>query len=230
LAELRQTPTRIESVRPIGGRQTRLVLAAPDVARTHTVPGQYAMLTLDGTHAKPFAIASPPGAGDHVEFLVKTPIDKLELMQALTPGAHVPASEAMGRGYPVEKAHGKHLWLFGVGSGVAPLRSVVETIARSRKSFGDVTLVYGVRHEDELTFEERFDDWRNAGIELRLVVSQPRAPWSGATGYVQQHVPDAFPQPEDVVAFVCGMPAMDRDVAAALAARGVSAAQTFRNW
>ena len=222
------TETRVASCARVAARQVWLTLGPTPLAASHTIPGQYALLSLDEGAGKPIALASAPGC-DTFEMLLKPSHDVVEALAALVPGDVVRCSGALGRGYPLERARGKSLWLVGVGSGVAPLRSVIEAVLLSRRDFQDVHLAYGVRHEEELVFTDSFARWEAHDVDVLPIVSQPRG-WAGATGYVQQHIPASFERPGDVVAFVCGTPAMDRDVGYTLAARGVSPEQTFRNW
>ena len=227
------TPLSVVAVREVGPRHVLLTLstAGTSLAESHEVPGQYVKLSLDGALPRPVAIASAPKSGERFEFLLKLAPELRANLLALSSEDRLLCSRAQGKGYPLARAHGKSLWLFASGSGVAPLRSVVEHIARHRHDFHDVTLLYGVRHADDLAFRERFGTWAGQNIHVIPVVSQP-APgtWDGRTGYIQQHLPASFQKPSDVVAFVCGRPEMDRDVVAALLQRGVGPEQVHRNW
>ena len=225
----------VVSVDAIAARQALLVVDAAGsvVHRGHTTPGQYVKLGLFADDVpRPIALANRPGPA-RLEFLIKAPDDRLAALLALSPGDKVHASAPLGRGFPVEQARGRDLWLFGVGSGVAPLKAVVEHVLADRGAYGDVVLFYGVRAVDELCFTERFGAWLGQGVRVVPVVSRPgdgdRA-WSGATGHVQDHPPAAFARPDETVAFVCGLPEMEKSVAAALLQRGVGPDRVLRNW
>jgi NAD(P)H-flavin reductase len=233
MTELHALP--VVSVDAIAARQALLVVDAGGTAvhRGHNVAGQYVKLGLFPDDVpRPAAIASRPGPA-HLEFLLKAPDDRLAELLTLGPGDKIRVSAPQGRGFPVDQARGRDLWLLGVGSGVAPLKAVVERILEERMAFGDVVLCYGVRTADELCFRGRFAAWVGQGIRVVPVVSRPEqgeTRWGGATGHVQQQLPKALARPEETVAFVCGLPEMEKGVAAALLERGVGPERVFRNW
>jgi NAD(P)H-flavin reductase len=225
----------IVSVDTIAARHALLVVDATGSAvhRGHTVPGQYVKLGLFSDDVpRPIALANRPGPA-RLEFLIKAPDERLARILSLSPGEKVQTSTPLGPGFPIGKARGRDVWLFAVGSGVGPLKSVVEHILEDRAAFGEVVLHYGVRTVDELCFAPRFGAWLGQGVRVVPVVSRPHEgtrAWAGATGHVQDHLPPAFVRPDDIVAFVCGLPEMEKAVIAALAQRGVGPDRVFRNW
>jgi NAD(P)H-flavin reductase len=225
----------VVSVTAIAARQALLVVDAHDsvVHRGHTAAGQYVKLGLSSDDvARPIALANRPGPA-MLEFLIKAPDERLAEILALAPADKVNMSAPLGPGFPVARARGRDLWMFAVGSGVAPLKAVVEQVLAERSAFGDVVLYYGVRTADELCFTERFGAWLGQGVRVVPVVSRAgdgKRAWSGARGHVQDHLPAAFARPDDTVAFVCGLPEMERSVAAALLERGVGPDRVLRNW
>lgn len=214
----------------VSAHEHRSLLAA------HTTPGQYVKLALEDGVPRTFSIASPPpvnNGGAEFEFLLKLPEEQLPGLLALGPDDRVQMGRPQGKGFPLEQARGKHLWLVAVGSGIAPLRAVIEHLLPRRSEVLDVTLLYGVRDPAELAFTARFGAWAGCGVRVIPVVSRPPpdgVAWDGRTGHVQDHLPKELADPERTVAFVCGLPAMERDVGAQLLARGVGPEQVFRNW
>lgn len=221
----------VVSAREIASRQVLLTLNArgTPLAQAHTRPGQYARLTLEDGVPRPFVIASAPGS-DHFEFLLKVPPERVTQLTALGADDRMTVGRPQGDGFPLEKAHGMPLWLIAVGSGVAALHSVIEHVLPRRTSFGDITLLYGVRHAAELAFTDRFGAWAGHSIKVVPVVSRPENGWDGARGYVQDQLPKTFARPSNVCVFICGLPEMEKAVAAALLERGVGADQIHRNW
>jgi NAD(P)H-flavin reductase len=201
------------------------------VAAAHTTPGQYVKVALPFDEVpRPYAIASAPG-NDVIELLLKVPEERVAPLLALGAEDKVTMSRPQGKGYPIERIGGHHLWLFAVGSGIAPLRAVLEHLLPRRNDLLDVKLLYGVREPAELAFTARFGAWAGHGIQVLPVVSRaPPDTWDGRAGHIQDHLPKELPDPARTLAFICGLPAMDREVSAQLLQRGVGPEQVFRNW
>lgn len=221
----------VVSAREIAARQVLLALSArgTPLMGAHTIPGQYSRLTFEDGVPRELVIASPPGTAC-LEFLLKLPAERVADLTALGPGDRIPVGRPHGQGFPIAKAEHRPLLLIGVGSGVAALRSVIEHLLPRRTAFGEATLLYGVRHQGELAFTDRFGAWAGHGIKVVPVVSRPGPGWDGATGYVQSYLPKTLPTPARVCVFICGLPEMDKAVSAALLERGVGPEQIFRNW
>src|SRR5215831_319023 len=92
-----------------------------------------------------------------------------------------------------------------MGTGLAPLRSTLRHLFRSRKNYGRLVVLYGARTTDDFCFErEMATEWREQEVELRQVISQPNGDWSGPTGYVQSLLDNIVPELRNPVALVCG--------------------------
>jgi sulfhydrogenase subunit gamma (sulfur reductase) len=222
-------------VKPLAARQALLAVDAGGtaVARGHLQAGQYCLHRLFADDVpRPVALASRPGR-NQLELLLKAPEERLARVLSLVPGEKVALGVPQGRGFPVDAARGRDVWLLAGGTGVSPLKAVVERILEERGAFGDVVLLYGVRHADELCFRELFASWLGQGVRVVPVVSRTSsgaAPWPGAKGHVQDHIPEKVARPADTFVFVCGPPEMERDVGVAFVARGVPPEKIFRNW
>lgn len=232
----------VVSVIEVAARQALLVLDARNTAvhDSHAIAGQHLLLQLlDDDVARPYAVANAPNDSGLLEFLIKLPHDRMPRVLALMPGDTVPASPCIGRGFPFDilrqRPQRADLWLCGVGSGVAPLRAAIEFLLHDRHAWGELTLLYGVRSADELCFTEHFGVWAGLGVRVVPVVSRPAVnvdgtSWSGALGYVQDHLPAAFSRPQHTHALICGLPDMEKATCAALLTRGVGPDRVHRNW
>ena len=223
------------AVRAIAARQAYVVLdvAGSALGETHTAPGQYVKAGFfDDDVARPLALCNKPGTRTF-ELLLKVPEERLVQVLALQPGDRVGVGPAQGKGFPIEQARGRDLWLFGAGSGIGPLKAVLDIVLEERTSFRDVVVVYGVREVAELAFRDQFGAWAGHSVRVVPVVSRPSldgASWDGKTGHVQHHLPRAFDRPAEISAFVCGLPEMEKAVCQGLLERGVGPDQVFRNW
>lgn len=233
MAELHQVP--VISISDIGPHQLLVTLdpAHTPVAGSHTVPGQYVKLALyTDDVARPYAVASKPSSST-VDILVKAPAERLAQVMGLKSGDRVQMSACMGDGYDMAALRGRHVWLVGVGSGISPLHSCLETMLEDRMAYLDITLLYGVRDPADFAFRPRFGAWAGLGVHVLPVVSGAHVSedaWAGARGHVQNQLPPSLPHPDNTVAVVCGLPEMEKAVAAALLQRGVGPDRVLRNW
>jgi NAD(P)H-flavin reductase len=216
-------PTTVAANLPAAEELIELVLevdGTPLVGR-HQTPGQYVRLSLPGLGEGIFAIASAPGPQVHRwEFLLKGGSPLADQLMRMTPGERVDSTAPAGRGFPLERARGQGVLLFATGSGISPIRSVIESIRQERAAYGPVTLYFGARTPRAFAYEDEVRHWEEAGIRVVRTVSQPgTSDWQGLTGYVQAHLGE---QPvADHVAFLCGQSTMVQGVMDALRARGV---------
>ncbi|MET0402434.1 MAG: NAD-binding oxidoreductase [Cystobacter sp.] len=216
-------PTTVAAVLPAAEELTELVL---DIGGTplvghHQQPGQYVRLSLPDVGEGVFAIASAPRpAGTRWEFLLKGGSGLADRLISLAPGAPVLSRMPEGRGFPLVQARGRGLLLFATGSGISPIRSVIESIRLERGAFGRVTLYFGARTPRAFAYESELQHWEDAGIRVVRTVSQPGvSDWQGLTGYVQAHINE---EPvADTVAFLCGQSSMVKGVIEALLTRGL---------
>lgn len=119
------------------GKSSSITVEIPvETAQEYKIPGQYVQLRLN-EETKPLflAIASAPDAENAVfEFLIKKTDDNGWITSA-SPGTSVQISQVLGNGFPMEEnLEGfkydfptQNVLLFGVGSGIAPLKAAMES-------------------------------------------------------------------------------------------------------
>lgn len=206
-----------------------LELSGTPLRGTHQRPGQYVHLRLPGTAEGLFALASPPGA-ERWDLLVKAHSPLTEALVHLGLGQRVEVSRPEGPGFPLEQARDQDVLLFATGSGISPIRSVIESIRQEREAYRKVTLYFGVRTPGAFAYARDFKAWEQAGIHVVPTVSQPGASgWQGLTGYVQAHLKEE-PLAPGTQAFVCGQKEMVQGVISALRARGLPASAISQNF
>jgi NAD(P)H-flavin reductase len=200
----------------------------------HRVPGQVVKLRARGGAHGYFAIASAPSGNGRIELLLKRGSALADtLIAEAAPGARIDASPPFGRGFPVEAAHGRDLFLFAVGSGITPIRALVQHVAGERARFGHAALFYGQRGHEDFAYAREHAGWDGAGVRVILCASQPGNGWAGRVGYVQDVAHSlAFLDLElgSAVAFLCGTKAMVSGVSDVLTRAGMPAAQIHLNF
>ncbi|EOX99985.1 FAD/NAD(P)-binding oxidoreductase isoform 1 [Theobroma cacao] len=248
LAAVRQdtsvwTPTPISSIEPAAESLFHVsidVSDSPDLASSHTLPGQYLQLRLPDVDKPSFlAIASPPSlaaAGGVFEFLVKSVAGSTaELLCGLKKGDVVELSQVIGNGFNVDKIDPPEdyptVLIFATGSGISPIRSLIESGFGAYKR-SDVRLYYGARNLRRMAYQDRFKDWESSGVKVVPVLSQPDNSWTGESGYVQAAFARAkqIRSPKGTGAVLCGQRQMTEEVTSILVADGVSSEKILKNF
>ncbi|KAF9592521.1 hypothetical protein IFM89_015215 [Coptis chinensis] len=213
---------------------------SPDLISTHTRPGQYLQFRLPDTDKPSFlAIASPPLITSSIgvfEFLVKSvPGSTAQLVCQLKEGDFVELSHVMGKGFDIDKIqpaeHFPTVLIFATGSGVSPIRSLIESGFGADKR-SDVRLYYGARNLQRMAYQDKFNDWESTGVKIVPVLSQPDDRWKGEQGYVQHAFARVLQRfnPLSTGAVLCGQRQMTEEVTSLLLANGVSEEKILKNF
>ena len=124
------------------------------------------------------------------------------------------------------------LWApVAMGTGVAPLRSVLRHVLQRKQDFGRLVVLYGARTPDDFCYRDETESWESAGVELRQVISRPDGhDWSGPTGYVQSLLDHVLPDLSSPVALVCGSREMIAQTRDRLQQMGFAAEDILTNY
>jgi NAD(P)H-flavin reductase len=167
-------------------------------------PGQVAVLRVEGEYPAYFAYASAPDDAE-LEFLVKRAQGASARIFEMREGDRLELSETVGHGFPLDEQKGKDLVFVAMGTGVAPLRSALRHVLKRKQDFGQLVVLYGARTPDDFCYRNETENWEEAGVELRQVISRPDGhDWSGPTGYVQSLLEHVLPDLQKPVALICG--------------------------
>ncbi len=181
----------------------------PEKPRFDYRPGQFVMVEVpkEGkTARKPYSIASPPHWPGKIELCIK----KVEggyvssFFFELKEGYVMPMEGPLGV-FKLKDPLPPHLLFVATGTGVAPLRAMIHTLLKDGHP-GKMTLILGVRYENEVLFDEEFKALaaRHANFEYIPTVSRPQS-WKGETGYVQDVLLRHYPSPEGRQIYACGL-------------------------
>ncbi|MEO7971785.1 MAG: hypothetical protein ABI698_10830 [bacterium] len=168
------------------------------------VPGQVAVLAVAAEAPAYFAFASAPEDRE-LEVLVKRTVGASDLLFELQRGDKIELLEVAGHGFDLEAQKGNDLVFVAMGTGVAPLRSALRHVLKRKDDFGELVVLYGARTPDDFCYRDETEGWKDAGVELRQVISKPDGhDWSGPTGYVQSLLDHVLPDLKSPVALICG--------------------------
>jgi NAD(P)H-flavin reductase len=211
---------------PLSGRVHRLRFAAGAAFRW--AAGQH-VVVVKGKGQElflPYSIASAYDPQRPGEF---------ELAVAVDAGADVIDQLSIGEQLEVEGPAGAFVWqtapspaalLVGAGTGIAPLRALVEE-ELARDSRTQLILIAGHRAPEDVLFADDFARLAGQHARFRFVptLTGAAAAWSGERGRVQARLRAAVQSLGVLDAYVCGRLAMVGEVVAVLEREGVPAAR-----
>lgn len=201
----------------------RLVLKLDDRARFRFTAGQYLKLTVAGAPARPYSMASRPDE-ELIELHIRAvPGGRTSslIMSTLEAGNRVSVEGAFGSAYWRDAHEGPMIAVAG-GSGLAPIKSIVETALAAGKN-APITVYFGARAERDLYLVEHFRGLaaRHGHVTYHVALSRDdaadcrRARVSEAIALDRAGLSGAK-------AYVAGPPAMVDAVQMVLAAQGVA--------
>jgi NAD(P)H-flavin reductase len=199
----------------------------PEVAASYTVPGQFVRLRPQRSPEGMFALAQAPGGG-RFEFLIKRGSPIADELGALAHGDPLELSLAQGKGFPVQAARGHNLLLIATGTGLAPMRAVIDHLRRERGAWGRVVLLFGAFTPAHFPWPDEFPRWEKDGIWVQRIISDITPGWEGAVGFVQRLVERA--EVDDTEALLVGQREMVAEVRAILTSRGLSSDHMHLNF
>lgn len=179
--------------------------------------GQWLKLYLPGGIDRDYSIASAPGArGAHRIELLVTRVEGgpgSRALHEMALGTEIDSLGPSGLFVREDEARSAPSLFVGTGSGVAPLRSMLEAMPTTSPP---ALLLFGCRTEADLLFAE---EWRQrcaaSGAAFRFEPTLSRADdeWKGRRGYVQVHVPEVLGlMPPNTEIYVCGLTKMINEV------------------
>ena len=168
------------------------------------IPGQVAILRVNREEPAYFAFASAPEDRE-LQILIKRTVGVSSAIFDKRPGDRIDLLGVAGQGFDLDRQRGQDLVFVAMGTGVAPLRSALRHVLSRKQDFGQLVVLYGARTPEDFCYRDETQGWKNAGVELRQVISQPDGhDWSGPTGYVQSLLDHVLPNLKSPVALICG--------------------------
>lgn len=178
----------------------------------------------EATHA--FSISNSPTEEGYLELTTRLRAsDYKDALRKMSPGDSAQIDAPLGTftlGDNVEAAG-----MLAGGIGITPFRSIMKYCTDTRTKTR-ITLIYGVRSEDDIIFKEDFEQMQKQNVNLKVVYVLKTAPvgFKGYTDFIDTHIIEKeIPDYKNTMFYVCGPPAMVKAMQNLLATAGVNAAR-----
>jgi NAD(P)H-flavin reductase len=172
-----------------------------------------------------YSIASPPREENELTFVIRYKQDgrcSKWIDEVLKVGDQVRMQGPLGN-FTLNTETDKDYIFVGTGTGIAPYMSHLKYALQDQKDTRPMHLFFGVRHEEDLFWVDEFkaldDQYEN--FTMHLSISQPSDAWDGLKGRVTDIMPTVITDFSRVNAYICGNPAMVKDVKEWLMTNGV---------
>lgn len=220
LPAARTVPCRIQSLERLSHDVLRVTLRLPPTSELGFLPGQYIDVVGHGGIRRSYSIANAP-----------SPDKRIELHIREVPGGAMSAywfgqakvNDLLRLNGPLGtfflRGHeGLDLVFLATGTGIAPVKAMLEGLEAEGSRARSVSVFWGGRHPEDLYW-----DASSCGVphDYVPVLSRAGDSWQGARGHVQQAL---LAQPRDwskTVVYACGSEAMIHDAQRQLAAAGL---------
>ena len=94
-----------------------------------------------------------------------------------------------GNGFDIDNYRGKELVVVAGGTGLSPVKGVVDYFAAHREEAADVTLIAGFKSPGDVLFKEDFEIWKRSIHVIQTVDWAPEG-YEGPVGMVTKYIPD----------------------------------------
>ena len=172
-------------------------------------------------------IATPPFDRKTGKFVKLNPGICSSYIYSLKPGDKITISGPYGEFFVKDTPNEK--MFIGGGAGMAPMRSHIFDLFKTKHTKVPVTFWYGARSRREIFYEEDFEQIArendNFRFEIALSEPKPEDNWTGYTGFIHQVIYDNYLKnheaPEDIEYYICGPGPMTAAVEKMLDSLGV---------
>ncbi len=219
------TRARLEASRELAPGVRHFDFSVPGVERLDFAAGQFVSLSQDiaGMNiTRAYSISSAPDGGNRFSLCLNlvTGGHFSPFLFAMQPGESVAMQGPLGT-FTLRDPAVDMIWV-ATGTGIAPFRGMLAVWRAIPTARGRVSLVFGVRHEENLLYRADFDEAAESlrDFEFHPTLSRPSTEWTGLAGHVQRHVLDAIGARRDMHVYICGLKAMVDDLRAQLKALG----------
>ncbi len=187
-------------------------------------PGQFVQVSVVGIGECPLGICSY--SEDHIEFLVRKVGNVTTALHNLKVGDLIGVRGPYGHGYPMHYFDGDKIVIIGGGSGVAPLRSIIQYVEKNMDKFDGAELFLGYRSPSDILFKEDLKEWQKR-FKVSMTVDKGDKRWKGNVGVVTKLIDSSGMDNNKKIVAACGPPIMMKFVIQSLKNLGFNDDQIY---
>ena len=152
-----------------------------DIKPSH---GQFLQLSIPKVGEAPISVS---GYGDGwMDFTIRSVGKVTDVIFQKKPGDTLFLRGAYGHGWPVEKFQGKHMVVITGGTGLAPVKSMLNMFYDNPDYVKSVTLICGFKNEEGIIFKNDLERWKEKFTTIYTLDRDHKDGWN--TGFVTEFV------------------------------------------
>ena len=189
----------------------RFFFKVPEELKFSFKAGQFIMLNLplDSKYTnRSYSIASPPEKDNTFELVIVLNPKGLGtpyLWENVEKGTALEVSKPLGK-FTLQEPIEEDLCFIGTGTGIAPLRSMIQYIFRNNIPHKNLYLIFGNRWEKDILYREEMEELASKHPEFKFipVLSRDNPGWTGKQGYVHPIYQELFADKRPATFYLCG--------------------------
>lgn len=222
--------TRIAAIRDEApGVRTYSLTFAPRSSRPpfRFAAGQFNMISLPGIGEAAISITSDPESLSGIAHTVHAVGNVTRALTRLEVGDELLLRGPYGVPWPLADMRDRDLVLVAGGLGLASLLSAIAFCMSHRGDYGRITVLSGAKTPADLLATHDHRRWRDHGIDVHCIVTDPDPRWQGPVGLVSVLLGSLAIDPDATSLLCCGPEPMMIAVAEQANGRGIAREQIF---
>lgn len=169
-------------------------------------PGQFYEISLPKYGESPISVS---GIGENfVDFTIRNVGKVTKELFEFQVGDFFLVRGPYGNGFEIENYKGRDLVIVAGGSGLAPVRGIIEYVYAHKEEFTSFQLIVGFKSPKDILFKQDLEKWSKT-LNILVTVDGAEEGYQGATGLVTKYIPKLqFQDIQKVSSVVVGPPMM----------------------
>jgi anaerobic sulfite reductase subunit B len=182
-------------------------------------PGQFFEVSIPKYGEAPISV-SEIGA-DYIDLTIRKVGVVTDVIHSFFPGDNLFLRGPYGNGFDVSIFEGREVIVAAGGSGLAPVKGIVDYFAKSPQKAIDFTIMAGFKSPKDILFKKDIEGWKNT-IDVLITVDSAEENYQGNTGLITKYVPSLhIKDVENTSVVVVGPPMMMKFTVTEFLKRGI---------
>ncbi|AKL97157.1 anaerobic sulfite reductase subunit B [Clostridium aceticum] len=153
------------------------------------IGGQFVEISIPGIGEAPISI-SDFGEG-YIDMTIRNVGKVTNYLNTLKPGDFLYLRGPYGNGFDLENYKHKHLILAAGGTGLAPVKSIINYFYHHSHAIQQLDLLIGFKSSKDILFLDEIKMWQQKeNFRVLLTIDQEEDDWQGNVGLITKYVPE----------------------------------------